>query len=140
MPEEFEEFLNWKFSLNSSNNTMSKPTAMRKKSTNDPVRYSTLSLGLELPGRSLSYVYYPNQPNFSYSLIAILLVVFGMTALEASVAMAKINKDLFANPNMKPEERNTFLKKCIEHLLKSHNMPLNATLLDTSQYSKGCRL
>jgi hypothetical protein len=140
MLEEFEEFLNWKFSLNSSNNTMSKPTVMRKKSTNDPVRCLTLSLGLELPGTLLGNVYYPYRPNNPYSLIAILLVVFGMTALEASVAMAKINKDLFANPNMKPEERNNFLKKCIEHLLKSHNMPLNATLLDTSQYSKGCKL
>jgi hypothetical protein len=140
MPEEFEEFLNWKFSLKSSNNTMSKPTVMRKKSTNDPVRYLTLSLGLELPGRSLSNLYYPHGLNDPYSLIVIFLVVFGMTALEASVAMAKINKDLFANPNMKPEERNNFLKKCIEHLLKSHKMPLNATLLDTSQYSKGCKL
>ncbi|PVF92035.1 hypothetical protein CPB86DRAFT_809401 [Serendipita vermifera] len=73
-------------------------------------------------------------------LISIFLVIFGMTALEASVATAKISEDLFSSLNMRLQDRNSILKESIEYLLRGYKIPLDATLLDTHQYSKGCKL
>ncbi|PVF92232.1 FabD/lysophospholipase-like protein [Serendipita vermifera] len=76
----------------------------------------------------------------SAGLIAILLVVFGMTVTEASANFTKISEEMFSDPAITPKERNEKLKNHIQQLLVEHNIPSQSTLLDTNQYSNECKL
>ncbi|PVF92223.1 FabD/lysophospholipase-like protein, partial [Serendipita vermifera] len=76
----------------------------------------------------------------SAGLIAILLVVFGMTVTEASASFTKISEELFSDPAITPKERNERLKNHIQQLLVEHNIPSGSTLLDMNQYSNECKL
>ncbi|PVF95966.1 TPR-like protein [Serendipita vermifera] len=73
-------------------------------------------------------------------LIAIFLVIFGMTVEEASDTFAKISQEVFNNSNSSSSTRSSILKEMIEVLLASHQIPLNATLLDQIERSRGCKL
>ncbi|PVF92033.1 FabD/lysophospholipase-like protein [Serendipita vermifera] len=76
----------------------------------------------------------------SAGLIAILLVVFGMTVTGASASFTKISEELFSDPAITPKERNERLNSQIQQLLMEHNIPSESTLLDMNQYSNECKL
>jgi hypothetical protein len=77
---------------------------------------------------------------YCHRLIAILLVVFGMSVIDVSTTFTKISEDLFSDPNMKPAERNAKLRVHIEELMGEYSIPPDNTLLDANQYSNECKL
>ncbi|PVF90991.1 hypothetical protein CPB86DRAFT_857946, partial [Serendipita vermifera] len=73
-------------------------------------------------------------------LISIFIALFRMTTLEASVATTKISEDQFSGPKTKLQDRNSILKESFEYLSRGYKILLDAALVDTHQYSKGCKL
>ncbi|KIM27322.1 hypothetical protein M408DRAFT_311186 [Serendipita vermifera MAFF 305830] len=72
--------------------------------------------------------------------IAILLVIFGLTAEEASEEFANLSVNILDNHALDVETRTAALRKYVDDLLAKYKIDETTRLLDANDRSKGCKL
>jgi hypothetical protein len=77
---------------------------------------------------------------FPLRFISILLVIFGLTAVQALDEFIELNVAILEKQGIDATGRTTALKEYIEKLLDKYGLKREMRLLDPSERSKGCKL
>jgi hypothetical protein len=72
--------------------------------------------------------------------IAILLVIFGLTAEESMDEFIELSVNILEKRGIDAEARTVALKIYIENLLEKYELEKERRLLDPNDHSKGCQL
>ena len=74
------------------------------------------------------------------SFIAIMLVILGINAKEALEEFVQLSSTVLEVKGVNAKARTNLLKKYIEGIVERYQVDEKATLLDSNERSKGCKL